>query len=98
MLERAWAALARPSERVRKFYVGLSSAAFSIAWLTVGLMAARHWRTMPNDSHLWVISLLYFSLLVWVGLLRGGTMPSSTIACLAFMLGAAAQLWFSYLH
>ena len=98
MLERAWLRLTTPSERLRKFYVGLSSAAFLIAWLTVGLMAARHWHRMLADSHLWVISLLYFSLLLWVALLRGEARRSVTILCLAFMLGVAGQLWFSYLH
>jgi hypothetical protein len=98
MLDRVWLRLTRLSLRLEKFYVASSSAAFFMAWLSVGVLATRHWHTTLTDSHLWVISLLYFSLLLWVGLLRGETRRNVTILCLAFMLGVAGQLWFSYLH
>jgi hypothetical protein len=38
------------------------------------------------------------SLVLWIALLRGKARLSSTIGCLAIMLWAAAELWFSYLR
>jgi hypothetical protein len=69
-----------------------------MAWLTVGVVATRHWHTMPTDSHWWVIGILWFSLFLWIALLRGKTKRSTTIVCLAMMLWMAAELWFEYLR
>ena len=98
MLERVWLRLTRLDLRLQKLYVGLASAAFFMPWLTVGVLATRHWHAMSPESHLWVILLLWMSLVLWIALLRGNARRSGTIGCLAIMLWAAAELWFSYLR
>jgi uncharacterized protein (DUF983 family) len=98
MLDRAWSGLARLYLRLEKLYVGLASAVFFMAWLTVGVVAARRWHQMSTESHLWVVLLLWMSLVLWIALLRGKAGRSGIIACLAIMLWAAGQLWFQYLR
>jgi hypothetical protein len=98
MLESVWLALSRLDLRLQKFYVGLGSALFFMAWLAMGARAIGRWRAVSTESHIWVILLLWLSFALWIGLLRGNARRSSTIGCLAGILWAAGELWFPYLR
>jgi divalent metal cation (Fe/Co/Zn/Cd) transporter len=98
MLDGVWLRLTRLSSRLEKFWVVSCSAAFFMAWVSLGTQATRHWHTMPTDSHLWVVLILWFSLFLWIALLRGKTKRSTSIACLAMMLMAVGLLWFQHLR
>ena len=98
MLDGVWLRLTRLSSRLEKFWVISSSAAFFMGWVSLGMLATRHWHTMPTDSHWWVILILWFSLFLWIALLRGKTKRSTTIGCLAMMLMTVCLLWHEYLR
>jgi hypothetical protein len=98
MLDRAWLRLTRLDLRLQKFYVVVSCAMFSMAWLALGARAIGHWQAVATESHIWVIFLLWLSLALWIGLLRGTARRSGAIGCLAGILWAAGELWFPYLR
>ena len=98
MLGKAWLRFTALYLRLEKFYIGLASALFFMAWLTVGVVAMRRWHAMSAESHIWVLFLLWMSLALWIALLRGKARRSSVIGCLAGVLWAAAELWFQYLR
>ena len=84
--------------RLRRFNLYLSNVAFFIGWLGVVLVAARHWHTTSTIAHLCAITLLWVSLVMWVGLLRGKSPASTAISGLGAILMTAAMLWSECLH
>jgi hypothetical protein len=98
MLDRLWLGLTRLDLRLEKFYAGLGSALFFMAWLAMGARAVGHWRAVSTEGHIWVTLLLWTSLALWIGLLRGKARRSGKIVCLAAILWAAGELWFPYLR
>ena len=98
MLGGAWLRFTRLYKRLEKVYVGLASAAFFMAWLGVGVVAARHWQAISSESRIWLTVLLWMSFVLWVALLRGRASRTTTIGCLALILLAVAMVWSQYLR
>lgn len=96
MLGAAWLRLTRLYKRLEKLCIGLASAAFFIAWLGVGVVAARHWQAISSEGRVWLTVLLWMSFVLWVGLLRGRASRTTTIGCLALILLAVAMVWSQY--
>jgi len=55
---------------LRRLWFVMANAAFLSSWLTLCVLAIRHWPKLPPDSHVWAPGSAAMFLLLWLYMIR----------------------------